>query len=108
VKKFGLINLRITPENQSNSIVIATFVSIFFASFILPESQSAIARLTQARITKIKQITKIRAIIIFVNADIIEGKAFVGSVPLVDIQSHIIGKHVFNLYPSHFPQHFPE
>jgi len=100
-KKFGFINLSITPENHNNSIVTATFVSIDFA--VLGSSED---RLIQATITNIKHTTKINVITIFVRAHIITGNTSVEVVAqsdfLVDIQSHIIGNFVLSLIPSHF------
>ena len=100
-KKFGFINLSITPENHNNSIVTATFVSIDFA--VLGSSED---RLIHATITNIKHTTKINVITIFVRAHIITGNTSVEVVAqsafLVDIQSHIIGNFVLSLIPSHF------
>ena len=63
---------------------------------------SSEARLIHAIITNIKHTIKTRAIIIFVNAPIIVGKAWVAFVfpSQTLIQSQIIGKHVFNLIQS--------
>jgi hypothetical protein len=96
-----LINLRITPENHNNNIVIATLFSRSFASFGLSADHKI-----PAYIIRIKHATKTNDITIFVNAHIIVGKAVVESVlPLPQIQFQIIGKFVFSFIPQHQSLH---
>ena len=66
------------------------------------------AHIIPATIIRIKHTTKITDMMIFVSADIIVGKAFVGLVVSAfdSIQSQMIGKHVFNLIQSQGSQHF--
>ena len=88
-----------TPENQSNIMVIATLLSNFCAHLGLSP-----ARIIHATITSIKHTTKITDITIFVNIHTIYGKAFVGLTDhshFILIQFHIIGKFVFNFIPQH-------
>lgn len=88
-----------TPENQSNIMVIATLLSNFCAHLGLSP-----ARIIHATITSIKHTTKITDITIFVNIHTIYGKAFVGLIDhshFILIQFHIIGKFVLSLIPQH-------
>ena len=96
-----MINLRITPENHNNNIVIATLFSRSFASFGLSADHKI-----PAYIIRIKHATKTNDITIFVNAHIIVGKAVVESVlPLPQIQFQIIGKFVFSFIQQHHQGH---
>ena len=88
-----------TPENQSNIIISATFLSNFCAHL-----GSSPARIIHATITSIKHTTKVTDITIFVNIHTIYGKAFVGLIDhshFILIQFHIIGKSVLSLIPQH-------
>ena len=105
-KKFGLINLNITHENQSNNIVIATFAINHFAHHHFQDHGLSEARMIPATIIHMKHATKIKDTIILDSAHTIVGNALVVLSSLSShIQSQIIGKHVFNLIQLQvFPQ----
>ena len=93
--------MRITDENHSSNIVIATFVSNSFHSLGLSH-----ARIIHATIISMKHTTKIRDMIILVRAHIIVGNAFVESSPLSSqMQSQIMGKLVLSFTQLHFFHH---
>ena len=102
-KKFGLINLSITPENHSNNIVMATFFINPFAHHHFQDHGLSAVRIIHATMIRIKHTTNINDTIILANAHIIVGNAPVAS--LLSIQFQIIGKQVFNLTPSHSALH---
>ena len=96
-KKFGFISLRITQENHSNNMVIATFLIKSFHSFGL-----SAAHMIQPTMIRMKHTTSINDTIIWANAHVIVGNALVASsFASSHIQSHIIGKHVFSLTQLH-------
>ncbi len=85
-------------------MTIATFLSIHFAFVTWLLSSHDHAHIIPATIIKMKHTTKIRDMIILVNAHTILGNAVVGFVSLsllVHIQFHMIGKFVLSFIQSH-------
>ena len=95
-----------THENHNSNTVIATFAINHFAHHHVRCPGLSAAHIIPATMIRMKHTTNIKDTIIFANAHVIVGKAFVAfSSASSHIQSHIIGKHVFSLTQVHvFPQ----